>query len=201
MGHPFFSSGSVWRRNFITSLQLGRTCCASTKQVPGFAIFLEVRAVGSFCAFGIEADVGEIPDLRDRDDVPGIVSDDVSGDEVDFVSGVWNDGFMCAGTGDANAVSPAGGGKNRFDLNAKDAAIGLDDHVVGFAVAVGLADGESHAGGFDDEDQFRDDAFAFGIECGASDGLALAARLSGRSGIFCHKRRMRRGSPGAQFSF
>jgi hypothetical protein len=88
--------------------------------------------------------------------------------------------------------------KTRFHLNAKHADVFLDDHVVGLAVAVGFADGESHAGDFDDEDQFGDQAFAFGVKRGASDRLALAERLGG-SGVFYHKNCMRRGSPGAHF--
>ena len=70
-----------------------------------------------------------------------------------------------------NAVSPAGGSENRFHLNAKYSAVVLDDQVVGFAVTVGLADGKSHAGGFDHEDQFRHHAFAFGIQGRESDRL------------------------------
>src|SRR5580693_7708791 len=102
--------------------------------------------------------------------------------------GVGNAAFLLALASHADAVSPARGGENRFHLNAKHAAVLFDDHVVRFAVAVGLADGESHAGGFDDEDQFRDEAFALGIQCRVSDRLSLAERIGRSNRIFCHKR-------------
>ena len=147
------------------TFRFGRGCSSQTEQVPGLAVFLEEGAVVSFCALGIEADVGTAYDLEDWDDVPDVVRDDVSGDEIDLFWGILDHGpavgFTVAVYGDA--VSPVGGGENRFHLDAKQAAVLLDDQVVGFGVAVRLAYDESHAGGFDDEDQFPHHAFAFGI--------------------------------------
>jgi hypothetical protein len=196
VGHPlFFSFGCL----HLTSYR-GWNCCSQTEQVPGIAVFLEVRAVLPFCALWIEADVGKGRNLKDGDDVPSIVSDHVGGEEIDLLRGIWNDGFVRAVASHGNAVSPAGGGENRFHLNAKHAAVVLDDQVVGFTVTVGFADGESHAGGFDHEDQFRHHAFAFGIQSRESDGLALAARLGRSNRIFCHKRCVGGRLPGALFS-
>jgi len=76
----------------------------------------------------------------------------------------------------------------------------LDDEVVGFTVAQGLADGESHAGGFDGEDQLGHFAFAFRVRTGES-FWASADRLGfcGGGRILGHKRRMRRHWPAQTF--
>lgn len=76
----------------------------------------------------------------------------------------------------------------------------LDDEVVGFTVAVRLAHGESHAGGFDGEDQLGHFAFAFRVRTGES-FWASADRLGfcGGGRILGHKRRMRRHWPAQTF--
>jgi len=105
--------------------------------VPGFTVFFKTSAVALLCALGIKPNVYTIHNFGDGHDVPGIVGDDVGGDEIDFLGGISN---MAAPAlaGDGDAVSPASGGKNRLNLNAKHAAIPSDDEVVRFAVAIGL---------------------------------------------------------------
>ena len=110
-----------------------------------------------------------ISKFGDWDDVPGIVSNDVGRDEIDLVRRILNHGSVIGAPSHGNAVSPPVRRENRFHLDAKHTAVPLDDHVVGFAVAVRLARRKPHADGFDHEDQFRHDAFAFGVACRASD--------------------------------
>ena len=75
-----------------------------------------------------------------------------------------------AGYGDG--VSPTLAGEHRLHLDAEEAVALADYEVEGIAVAVGFADGESHAEGFEDEDQFGHLAFAFGVVGGEWSGLA-----------------------------
>jgi len=101
VGHPVFSSR--FPRDVITSLRIGRNCGAQTEEVPGIAVFLEERAVLPFCALGIEADVCKARNRSDGDDVPGIVSNHVGGDEIDLLRGVLSV-FLLALAGNGNAV-------------------------------------------------------------------------------------------------
>lgn len=55
-------------------------------QVPGFAILLKGRALAS----GRNAYYFAIFDQRYREDIPCIFREDVSHQEVDFFSGIWN---------------------------------------------------------------------------------------------------------------
>ena len=54
-------------------------------------------------------------------------------------------------------------GLGTFDLDAPDAAAGVEDEVVTLAVAPGLGDGESQAGGFDYEGGFGELSGALGV--------------------------------------
>ncbi len=57
-------------------------------EVPGFAKSFEAGGAGYARAFGIDADADEIVDRLHRNDVPGIVSDDIGGKKIDVVGGV-----------------------------------------------------------------------------------------------------------------
>ena len=160
--------------------------------MPGFTVFFKTSAVALLCALGIKPNVYTTHNFGDGHDVPGIVGDDVSGDEIDFLGGILN---MAAPAlaGDSDAVSPASGGKNRLNLNAKHAAIPPDDEVVRFAVAIGFADCESQAGRLDDEDQLRQFALAFGVACRERSWPALGgARFWRDTRLVCHERKMRK---------
>lgn len=124
---------------------------AHAEQAPGFAVFLVASALGVFCAHGVEANVSAGGGFFDWDDVPDLVRSDVGGDEVDLVSRILTRRLATAGASGGDAVSLAVGGKGRFDLDAQQATVGFDYEVVGFAVSVGLAYGESKAGRFDYE--------------------------------------------------
>src|SRR3989454_10256420 len=117
---------------------------ARAEQVPGFTVFFKTSAVALLCALGIKPNVYTIHNLGDGHDVPGIVGDDVGGDEIDFLGGILNMAAPALGGG-SDSVFPAGGGKTRLKLNAEHAALPPDDEVVRFAVAIGVADCESQA--------------------------------------------------------
>jgi hypothetical protein len=170
---------------------------AQAEEVPGFPVFFEVASVFFSGAFGVEADVDQVYDLCDGDDVPSVVGDNIADDEVDFVGGVFDVAAEAlAGYGDG--VSPALAGEDGLHLDAEEAVALSDYEVVGFAITVGFADGESHAEGFEDEDQFGHLAFAFGIVGDQWSGLAAGVVwLFNRERLVCHIGFARRVAPSA----
>ena len=147
--------------------------------------------MGVFCAQGVEANASAGGGFFYWDDVPDLVRSDVGGDEVDVAGRILTRLLAAAVASGGDAVSLAVGGKGRFDLDAQQATVSFDYEVVGFAVSVGLAYGESEAGRFDYEYEFYEFAFAFG---GAVNGrgrpAAGVARLSGSDlGFFRHRTR------------
>jgi hypothetical protein len=114
LGHPAFSLAACHRDPSVSSFfgwVLIRGWGAEAEEVPGFAVFLEASAVAFLGALGIEPDVDAVCNFGNGDDVPGIVRNDVGGDEVDF-QGRIADMVAKAFAGYGDAVSPAGGGKN-----------------------------------------------------------------------------------------
>ena len=62
--------------------------------------------------------------------------------------------FLLVGVGGLDLVSVGVEGLGAFDLDAPGARAGVEDEVVTLAVAPGLGDGVSEAGGFDYESGF-----------------------------------------------
>ena len=62
--------------------------------------------------------------------------------------------FLLVGVGGLDLVSVGVEGLGAFDLDAPGAGTGVEDEVVTLAVAPGLGDGVSEAGGFDYEGGF-----------------------------------------------
>jgi len=112
--------------------------------VPGFAVGFEAHFFG--LAVGVEAEHGLGGADFDGDDVPDVEGDDVGGDEVDVGAGV--DGASFAdGVGGAGFVGAGADAFSAFDLDAVESGAVVEDEVVAAAVAPGLGDAESEAGG------------------------------------------------------
>jgi len=122
------------------------------QQTPGLSVGGEVGAFSGMIARR-EEDAGAVLDFGDGEDEPGVFGDDVGDEEVDFV-GLVGDGPMVGAAMGVDAVEAAEHGGGGFDLDAQEAASGVEDEVVAFAVAVGLGDVESQRRGFEDEGEF-----------------------------------------------
>jgi len=166
--------------------------------VPSFLVF-RVEA-GTAVHFAAEQEASGANGVK-RDDVPRVFRDDVGGDEIDFSRAV-GDGAASGATVSVDAIEAVeklGGsfdldapqeweraGKSRFldcdnrllrkrssSLGMTIRLAGVEDEVVAFAVAVGLADGEAHAGGDELEDEFGEFSATLG-------GAFTAERIDGR---------------------
>jgi len=144
-------------------------------EVPGFAELFEVAAVAFACSGGIKTNVFVARDCFHRDDVPGIVGDDVGGEEIDVVGGVEAASVAVASNAKIDEVSATMRGEGGFDLDAEQAVSAGDYEIESKAVAVGLADAESEASGFKYEDEFGEFAFALGI-AGLASGFGAPDR-------------------------
>src|SRR5579872_874268 len=140
----------------IPSLGAVTNITSIPQQLPGLAVlFVAVTVLaqgdhgaehGSGFAHAAEQDDG-------RDDVPGVLRNDVGGEEVDLLDGVVPllviVGLELAEVSGASAV---GGG---FDLYAQDAAAGFDPDVIrrgitpGFGDLIAMPHGLSHKAEFD----------------------------------------------------
>ena len=136
------------------------------KQGPGFAV--GVIEAGAAIAFAAEEEAGTVEDVREREDEPGVLGEDVGGDEIDFGELVGDGASVDAPVGvDAvQAIEELGGA---FDLDAGEfghgvGLMGVDDEIVAFAVAVGFGDGEAEGGGFEGEGEFGEFSAALGGE-------------------------------------
>ena len=130
--------------------------------MPGFAVGAE-EAVSAGVAFGIEEQAGAVSDKGDGEDEPGVLGDDVGDEEVDF-GGAVGDGAASGAAITVDVIEAVEKSGGRFDLDAEEAASGVEDEVVTFAVAVGLGDAEAHSGGFVGESEFGEFAAALGGE-------------------------------------
>jgi hypothetical protein len=152
------------------------------KEGPGFAV--GVVEAGAAVAAATEQEAGDSASGVERDDVPGVFGDDVGGEEVDFAGKVRDGASVGTAVGvDAiESVAELGGtfdldapewrgriGRARIGLPAKVA--GVDNDVVAFAVAVGLADSEAEFVGLEGEGDFGEFSKALGGE------FSLAGRL------------------------
>ena len=119
------------------------------QETPGFAVFFELGA--RFApGVGIEADAFATADGFDRDDVPDVVRDNVSNEEIDFGGSVGN----AAGSGGFDAVAGFGIAGGGFNLDAEESLAEFDDGVVALAISPRKADGESEMGGAGEEGGF-----------------------------------------------
>jgi hypothetical protein len=77
-----------------------------------------------------------------------------------------------------NGVSAAFGGESGFHLNAQPTATSHHHKIERQAVTVRLADGETHAGSFENEDQLREFAFLLAVfSLDGSAGMAHGAAV------------------------
>ena len=65
-------------------------------------------------------------------------------------------------------------------MDAEEAATGVEDEVVTFAVAVGLGDAEAHGGGFVSESEFGEFASALSGEFTLTGRFVLSQRVGER---------------------
>jgi hypothetical protein len=143
-------------------------------EVPGLAEDFKVADVAFAGAGGIKTNVFAASDCVHRNDVPGVVGDDVGGEKIDVVGSIESASVAVASNAEVDEVSATMGGECGLHLNAKQAFSGGDHEVEGHAVAVWLANAESEVGGFEHEDKFGEFSFALGMRGFAS---ALARRI------------------------
>ncbi len=112
-------------------------------------------------------------EVADGEDVPGVFVDDVGDQEVDLFRGVAVLGGAAAEMSGGDVIGAVEIASGRLYLNAPEAAgatsSGVEDEIVGFAVAVGLG-GESEGNGFVVEYDFDQFSIAFGVTDGACEG-------------------------------
>jgi len=132
------------------------------EEAPGFAVGAE-EAVSAGVAFGIEEKTGAVGDEGDGEDEPGVLGNDVGDEEVDL-GGAIGDGGSAGAAMTVDVIEAVEKSSRRFDLNADEAATGVKDEVVAFAVAVGFGDAKAHGGGFVGEGEFGEFASALGGE-------------------------------------
>jgi len=141
------------------------------EEVPGFAEGAE-EAVSAGIAFGIEEKAGAVGDDGDGEDEPGVLGNDVGDEEVDF-GGAVGDGTASGAAMTVDVIEAIQKRRRRFDLNAEEAALGVEDEIVSFAVAIGLGDAEAHGGGFVGESEFGEFSPALGGEFTETGRLGL----------------------------
>lgn len=117
----------------------------------------------------IEEDGAAMSELGDRNHVPDIEGRDESGEKIDVDSGVTASLAGGAATNDdLIAVTSAAMRRQEcgLDLDAKHAAVVLNEKVIGVTVSVRFGDGDAFAGGAIHEGDFSKFAAEFGIGCG-----------------------------------
>ena len=150
------------------------------EQVPGFAVGAE-EAVSAGVAFGIEEQAGAVGNEGDGEDEPGVLGDDVGDEEVDF-GGAVGDGASVGAAMAVDVIEAVEKSGGRLDLDAEEAASGVEDEVVTFAVAVRLGYAEAHGGGFVGESEFGEFATALGGEFAEAGRFLPTFRKSRRVG-------------------
>jgi hypothetical protein len=148
------------------------------EEVPGFAVGAE-EAVSAGVAFGIEEKAGAVSDDGDGENEPGVLGNDVGDEEVDF-GGAVGDGASAGAAMTVDVIEAVEKSSGRFDLDAEEAACGVEDEVVAFAVAVGLGDAEAHGGGFVGEGEFGEFAAALGGEFALAGSFVVCQRAGKR---------------------
>ncbi len=129
--------------------------------MPGFAVGGEAVIAG-----GLVREEQEIvfrADDGERNDVPGIVRDDMGGEEIHFSRLVRKRSAFHAALGVevvAASGEELGGG---FHLHFGEAAEVFDDEIVAATVAVGFSDVEAETGGFVGERELAELAATFAI--------------------------------------
>jgi hypothetical protein len=123
-----------------------------------------------------------VSDDGNGEDEPGVLGNDVGDEEVDF-GGAVGDGASAGAAMTVDVIEAVEKSRRRFDLDAEEAACGVEDEVVTFAVAVGLGDAEAHGGGFVGESEFGEFAAALGGEfAGVERFLTAFRRIRMRAG-------------------
>lgn len=95
-----------------------------------------------------------------RDEIPGVLGDDVCSDQIHLAAGV---AIAIAGAGAVDAVEPVVlvSGPGRLDLDSADPFPAFHDEVVACAVAPGLGDDEAEGVGAGEKLDFGPLAFYF----------------------------------------
>jgi hypothetical protein len=118
---------------------------SASEQVPGF---LELGVAGVLAGGG-EPDVEGLMKSGDGEDVPGVGGDDVGGDKVDLVGGVW--ALAVADGADVGVQALFAGA---FYLHAGEVSVVFDGEVVGGVFSPGLGGAESEFDGAGEETEF-----------------------------------------------
>jgi hypothetical protein len=108
----------------------------------------------------VEAEGFAAAEGGDGDDVPDVVGDEPGGEEMYIAGGVGTFDVTAAAGVDLVGVAARMGG--RLDLDAEEAAPGVEDDVVGSGVAVGLHGDETESGGSIEEGEFGEGSLLFG---------------------------------------
>jgi hypothetical protein len=120
---------------------------------------------------GEEGQVAAGGEIADGEDVPSVLGDDADHQEVDLFGGVADFGGAAAEVAGSDVVGTVEIASGGLYLDAPElvgaVAIGVEDEVVGFAVAVGLGGGESEGNSFVEESDFDQFSIAFRVADGA----------------------------------
>ena len=129
---------------------------------PGFAVdFADATAGGSLRK---EVELRVLFSDRYRDYIPQVFGDNINHEEVDFAGGIA--AIIASAFNHIMRVDKTHGG---FDLNAPEAAAGIGDEVVAFAVSPDTGDAKAEAGGFGEESSFG--GLAMRLTRGEADGM------------------------------
>src|SRR5438552_5792447 len=130
----------------------------SNQKAPGFAIFFKPAVAA---AMRREAESNKGIEGLNRNDVPSVAGNNVSGQEID-VGGCVAMFYAAAGrSGDAIGVAIDDG--DGFYLYAEEAGTGIHDEIVAGTVAEGPGDGEAESAGTPEKTHFSPLALAFGL--------------------------------------
>ena len=129
-------------------------------QVPGFAVLIESRAL----ALRRNAHHFAMFDHHYGENIPSVFREDVSHQEIDFFSGIWNVAGAC---GPQSVVRPSRTfSPHGFYLNAPKNFSQAHDDIIAIAIAPGLGNGEAEGSGPAHEGEFGEFAAMFAVELG-----------------------------------
>ena len=142
--------------------------------MPGVAEVFVAAAGGGLGEMGEEGKIAAGGEGTDGEDVPGVLGDDVGDEKIYLFWGVADFGGAAAEVASGDVIGTVEIASAGLDLDAPElgsaAGGGVEDEVVGFAVAVRFGDGETEGNGFVEEGDFDQLSIAFSVADGACEG-------------------------------
>ena len=128
------------------------------EEAPGFAVLFEAAAAAG--AVGIDPEAAAAGEGAGGHDAPSVLGNDIADDEIHLGAAVGDLAERRAALG-ADAVGAALPMPNGFDLDAAEAATGVEEEVVAGGVAVDAGDAQAEGEGAGHELELG--PFAFGL--------------------------------------